>query len=137
MLFGGYGPGCGYPCSLSDTWTWNGSNWTLRTPSVIPHERSGHAMAWDGGAGGVLMYGCSGAENFDTCLERQCLEVPVTYSKPKAPGGSGKWSRDSYRKEVIMFGGWDLSSRPSIDETWIWKGQPPNTITPMTSTIDQ
>ena len=45
VLFGGRGSpaGPGY----ADTWEWDGTDWTLRTPATSPLDRSGDVFAWD------------------------------------------------------------------------------------------
>jgi hypothetical protein len=51
VLFGGCStPPNGYVCSTtagSETWIWDGANWTNATPAVSPSSRRSHVMAWD------------------------------------------------------------------------------------------
>ncbi len=49
VLFGGDGYG--------DTWTWDGTDWTKRTPAHSPSIREAHAMAYDVASGQVLFGG--------------------------------------------------------------------------------
>ncbi len=49
VLFGG--------SALSDTWEWDGSNWTKRTPTKSPSARSYHAMAYDVARQRVVLFG--------------------------------------------------------------------------------
>lgn len=56
VLFGG----AGEQGSLNDTWTWDGSMWTMQVyTGTLPAARSGHAMAYDAALGKVVMTGGS------------------------------------------------------------------------------
>lgn len=56
VMFSGLPPWGG---SLADTWTWDGSAWTLQHPGVSPHSRFGAVMAFDPALGGVVLIGGS------------------------------------------------------------------------------
>jgi N-acetylneuraminic acid mutarotase len=45
VLFGGFGPPNGVDSPLTDTWEFDGSAWTQRTPSQTPGPRLNNAMA--------------------------------------------------------------------------------------------
>lgn len=53
VLFGGRGNGG----PLSDTWEWDGTTWTEKTPLDTPLPRSGHALAYDPIRGRVVLFG--------------------------------------------------------------------------------
>jgi hypothetical protein len=56
VLFGGanqYG-------TFSDTWTWDGTSWTLQGPSNSPPAREWSAMAYDAAAGELILFGGTG-----------------------------------------------------------------------------
>src|SRR5262249_42735585 len=42
---------------LADTWTFDGTNWTLALPLTSPPSRQGHAMAWDPLGQRVVLFG--------------------------------------------------------------------------------
>ncbi|MBK8232988.1 MAG: hypothetical protein IPK72_20990 [Candidatus Eisenbacteria bacterium] len=42
---------------VSDTWEWDGSNWTRQNPAVSPPARSGHALAYDSARGRTVLFG--------------------------------------------------------------------------------
>src|SRR5947208_12730816 len=53
VLFGGFGTG---PSGmLSDTWTWDGTGWTQRTPAHAPPARYQMGMAYDAAHGQVVL----------------------------------------------------------------------------------
>jgi hypothetical protein len=56
VLFGGFG-GNPVPGVLGDTWVWDGTTWTQRTPSASPGPRAGHAMAYDPIRQRVILFG--------------------------------------------------------------------------------
>jgi len=41
---------------LGDTWTWNGSTWTKRTPAASPSARSGPSMTYDAATGNAVLF---------------------------------------------------------------------------------
>ena len=59
VLFGGYRQVGSTSSVLSDTWEWNGTQWTQRTPARGPIARSGHALAYDSMRGQVVLFGGS------------------------------------------------------------------------------
>jgi hypothetical protein len=56
VLFGGLGLS-GIVTGLSDTWTWNGGNWTKQVLQTSPQARNQHAMAYDGARGQIVLFG--------------------------------------------------------------------------------
>ncbi len=59
VLFGGTGISAGQPAYLSDTWEWDGSDWTQVTLTPSPSARGGFAMAYDALRGKVFLFGGS------------------------------------------------------------------------------
>ncbi len=60
VLFGGLAG----TTRMNDTWVWNGSTWTQKSPANTPPERSHTAMAWDATREQVVLFagrGVSGA----------------------------------------------------------------------------
>lgn len=54
VMFGGlYQAGS----ALDQTWTWDGSTWTLRRPASVPPARFNHGMAYDASTHNVMMTG--------------------------------------------------------------------------------
>ncbi|MFY9345466.1 MAG: kelch repeat-containing protein, partial [Planctomycetota bacterium] len=53
VLFGGMGSAG----RLADTWTWNGTAWSLQSPATVPPARSEHALAFDPASGRTVLYG--------------------------------------------------------------------------------
>jgi uncharacterized protein (TIGR03437 family) len=57
VLFGGMGNGALGLIPLNDTWVWDGSNWTQKSPQNSPLARFYHAMAYDSAHGEVILFG--------------------------------------------------------------------------------
>jgi uncharacterized protein (TIGR03437 family) len=64
VLFGGDTSQVNFDSNFGDTWTWDGANWTQKSPQSTPSARSGHAMAYDSSHGQVVLYGGYGAVGF-------------------------------------------------------------------------
>ena len=54
VLFGGVDPA---GTALADTWEWDGSDWTKRTPAASPPARMSHALAFDLIRAKVVLFG--------------------------------------------------------------------------------
>jgi len=74
VLFGGFAGS--WPDTLSDTWTWNGLNWTKMNPATVPPNRYAEGMTFDPLARGIMMFGgySSGPVRNDTWVY---LPVPT------------------------------------------------------------
>ena len=57
VLFGGSKGGY-----LDDTWTWDGTNWTLRQPDTSPSARSSAGITYDADRGEVVTFGGVGSD---------------------------------------------------------------------------
>src|SRR5579863_8343765 len=86
VLFGGTGTAKeppGTADNLSDTWVWDGSNWTEKTLQTVPTARALHAMAY--GLAQVLMFG--GAINGSVGLEKDTWVFDGTNWTMQTPFG--------------------------------------------------
>ncbi len=134
VLFGGQGPpqvlGPSYPGWFkADTWTWNGTNWSLRDTHTIPGERSWGAMAFLPGTERLVMFGGFGASNpslGDTWLWDGQDWGQLWFTEPTPPSRSGATlAYDGHR--LILFGGLHISSGPTpagtpLNDTWAFDG---------------
>jgi hypothetical protein len=130
VLFGGYNADAG--AFLSDTWTWNGSNWSQESPAHVPPFRDAAAMAYDSKSARLILYG-----GFTGTGYRQDMwawtgsdwtditPVPV----PPARGWTG-WANDPSTGNLIMYGGWNGTD---LADTWSWDGSGWTQLTPSQS----
>jgi formylglycine-generating enzyme required for sulfatase activity len=121
VLFGGFDPAAGV--LRNDTWEWDGTVWSQRSPAASPPARAGHAMAYDSWRQRTVVFG--GAPNisnppsplgdlweWDGANWTQSLVTgPTARIRPSM-------SFDAYRGEMVLFGGDDGAA--VLDETWIY-----------------
>ncbi len=103
---------------LNDTWEWDGTSWTQRTPSTAPDGRILHAMAYDAARQRVVLFGGYGSLNdtweWDGTTWTQHLPAtsPSTRSR-------NVMVYDTARQRVVLFGGY---GRTYLNDTWEWDG---------------
>lgn len=117
VLFGGYDSPSG--TLTNDTWTWDGDNWTKRSPSNSPSSRVYSALVWDGNTGRVLLFGGlgSGIAYNDTWQwdgNNWIQSSPIV--SPSGTFGAGL-AYDVKHSAVVLFGG---NCCGTGDETWAW-----------------
>jgi hypothetical protein len=105
------------------TWTWNGTTWTKRTPAHSPPARSGHAMAYDAARQRVILFG--GGANSVAVNDTWAWDG-TDWTLVDAGTGPGKrfnhaMAYDRARKEIVMFGGLDENFN-FYPDTWTWNG---------------
>jgi hypothetical protein len=128
LLLGGYDAAS--PVNyLGDFWQWNGSAWSTLTAG--PSARSHHAAAFDPVRKKLVVFGgfySSGASTW-YCDVWEWDSVNQSWSNPvpqASCGGAGKPTARSQATAaydgagVVIFGGWDGSSR--LQDTWRWNG---------------
>ncbi|MFZ5439653.1 MAG: hypothetical protein ACOZQL_06575 [Myxococcota bacterium] len=101
-----------------DTWVWDGTSWTQRTPADAPSPRALHAMAYDslrqrvvlfGGTGANLPFGDTWEWDGTTWLARAPAVAPSARTR-------AAMAYDAARRRVVLFGGANLT------DTWEWDG---------------
>jgi hypothetical protein len=130
VLFGGWGG----TDSLGDTWEWDGSTWTERTPANAPTPRSAVAMSYDATRKRVVLFG--GETATLEMLDDLWLWNGTNWSSPGTTGPEARsfagaaW--DSDFEQVVLFGGWNGSY--ALDDLWAWDGNAWAEIAPSTET---
>jgi len=116
VLFGGGGNSY----LLGDTWEWDGSSWTERTPSVSPSARFASAMAYDAARGVVVLFGGSDATDLaDTWEWNGTIWAQVTPAVSPTARYSSAMAYDATRGRIVMFGGYGGGR---LGDTWEWDG---------------
>lgn len=127
-----------FPADLNETWIWDGSNWTQRSPSSAPPPRMMTAMAYDRTHGQIVLFGgwnfSLGQIYSDTWFwdgTKWLQEHPV--SVPPARAGASL-TYDATRSLVVLFGGMGVGH--VLNDTWVWDGSNwtqkfPNTSPPL------
>jgi hypothetical protein len=123
VLYGG-----GWSGTLfADTWVWNGTAWTSRTPAHNPGRQSGHAMAYDAARGQVLLFGGfdsttpSGLSNLTWVWNG----VDWTQLHPKTspgPMANHTMAYNPVSQKIVLFGGTSDTGEAGSGDTWEWDG---------------
>jgi hypothetical protein len=105
---------------LSDTWEWNGENWT-QVDDIGPSARAETAMAYDATRQKVVLFGgTGGAGVLDDTWEWNGEDW--TQSADSGPAGRTGHTMvfDSHRNRVLLFGG--DANETLLNDTWEWDG---------------
>jgi N-acetylneuraminic acid mutarotase len=119
VLFGG-SPSHGNPAT-SDTWVWDGSVWTQKSPATSPPARSTPGMVYDAARSEIVLFG-GGTGFTDTWVWNGSIwaqRFPGTSPPPRSTGP--KMTYDATRGEVVLFGGQSLFG-DMLGDTWVWDG---------------
>jgi hypothetical protein len=119
---------------LSDTWVWDGSNWTQKSPANSPALRDTHALAYDSAHGQVVLFGGVSVAagrffNFDSdtwVWDGSNWTQKSPANSPPARRYHGM-AAEPTRGLVLLFGGSVLGNPPDlmghpVSDTWIWDG---------------
>ncbi len=104
---------------LSDTWEWDGTDWTQITPADNPSARRFHGMTYDGDAEVVVLFGGwdEAAYFNDTWYWDGSNWTEGTPTVMPAARSYATLAYDSARSETVMFGGSD--SGGLLGDTWV------------------
>lgn len=127
VLFGGWNGAAG-----ADTWVWDGTDWTQRSPATSPPGRSGHAMAYDTARGETVLFGGgTPARAADTWVWDGSDWAQQTTSAAPSPRYYHAMADDTVRGEVVLFGG--DPGGGAVNDTWVWDGAGWSQESPATS----
>jgi hypothetical protein len=110
VLFGGESSSLVNTPNFSDTWTWNGTTWSMMTPPVAPPVRYGLQMAFDSMRSKAVLHGGYETWEWDGASWTQAS------TQASAQGGSMVF--DQKLAKCIMFGGIDNGVPRSDVATW-------------------
>jgi hypothetical protein len=133
VLFGGRSGTYPYTYN-SDTWEWNGTRWTQRSPATSPSPRQEHALAYDSGRGVTVLLGGfatnAGGDTWEWNGTNWTQCSPAM--SPSARAGHAM-AYDSARAVTVRFGG-NLNTSPANNgDTWEWNGTTWTQRSPATS----
>jgi galactose oxidase-like protein len=112
---------------LNDTWVWDGSNWTQKTPQNSPPGRYSHAMAYDSSSGQVVLFGGNGgnADVYEGGILNDTWVWDGSNWTQKSPQTSPSIRSghamvyDSQHQQVVLFAGYGFVGG-ALDDTWVW-----------------
>lgn len=106
---------------LSETWTWNGSDWTQAQCPTSPSARIDASLAFDSARQDLVLFGgnnglpLSDTWSFDGST---WIRLLPQHSPPARSGGA--FCFETHAGRAILFGG--NTSGPSLSDTWQWDG---------------
>ncbi len=113
---------------FSDTWVWDGTNWTQKSTANSPPARINHAMAYDAARGQVVLFGgCCGAPNIDVqdtwIWDGSNWEQKFPANRPGVRQNHAM-AYDSVHAQIVLFGGQldDGAHYGAYSDTWTWDG---------------
>ncbi len=129
VLFGGQVNGV----NQSDTWLFDGVNWTRVFPANSPVPRYGHRMAYDAARQQVVLFGGHRGDIRlnDTWVWDGTNWTQKTPANSPSPRERHAMAYDAARQEVVLHGG--NSAAGGNAETWTWNGTDWTLKTPATS----
>jgi hypothetical protein len=105
--------GTGDTIRADNTWTWDGTNWTMQSPPTQVEAFTGGGSAFDPAAQEAIVFG--GIAETWSWTGTNWVEIVPTQS-PSDRSGMGM-AYDPTSKQTIIFGG-QLSTGPLSNETW-------------------
>lgn len=119
IIFGGRDRSLNY---LSDTWVWNGKNWS-QFKGLGPSARIDHAVAYNSKQHKALLFG--GKDSGGNFLGDTWEWDGEGWNKISSPGPTRRaghaMAYDSTRGKVVLFGGED--EKKTLGDTWEWDGE--------------
>jgi hypothetical protein len=130
--------------SLSDTWVWDGVNWTQKFPENAPASRYAHSMAYDSAHGQVVLFGgthllANGTSHDtndtwiwdgDNWTQKSTQTTPPVREAPVMV-------YDAAHSQVVLFGGLSVDTGSAclsaLNDTWVWDGTNWSRKSPQTS----
>ena len=136
VMFGGFGsPSCTgsiYYGSLNDTWSWNGSIWTVLEPrdaSTGPPAATGGCAAYDPASGHLIMFGgtevipTAGGQQFNNTWQWSGTDWVQLAPTSTPPAGGCVMTYDQTRGDDVLLTYASGTSDPSpYPQTWTWDG---------------
>ena len=107
---------------LSDTWVWDGTNWTQLNPAASPSGRAYAGMAYDATRGKVVLFGGSNGSVLNDTWEWDGTNwTPLNpAASPSGRAPDAAMTYDAAHQQVVLFGG--LYSGGYLGDTWVWNG---------------
>jgi hypothetical protein len=145
VLFGGISS-LGSGGMLSDTWTWDGTDWTQQHPATSPPARDDAALAYDAATNQLVLFG--GGSNQprigglvppplnDTWVWTGSNWIQQHPATSPLPVLSPALAYDAAQQQLILFGGLYANTTPmrkALNDTWQWTGSNWVQLHPQTS----
>lgn len=113
---------------VSQTWTWNGTAWTQRTPTTAPPARSDAGICFDASSGRVLLFGGydgsgNGRNDLWSWDGTNWAAVPGSATGAPSARGQAVVTPTLSGAGCLVFGGRaNATSGTFFDDLWRWDG---------------
>ncbi len=124
VLFGGILRSNGQ--AANDTWVWNGTTWTQRTPATTPNARYGAGMAYDAVRQQVVLFSGQGGADETWIWDGTNWSLRTPAARPGGDVGTAL-AYDGARQRIVLFHG--------NRQTWIWDGNNWANVSPAVSPL--
>ncbi len=127
ILFGGNSDD-GYAVPSSETWTYDGSDWTQLSPATTPTRRRDGAIAYDEANGNTVMYGGVDSNGITLSILSDTVVWAggdwTVLAPALSPSPSRVHSGFAYSPDcgAMILACGQLSTGSATDETWEWDG---------------
>jgi hypothetical protein len=129
VLFGGESGSGNSGTIFDDAWMWDGSNWTTHSSTPSPVARYQHAMTYDPGSNGVILFGgtTSQGNNISNFLgDTWTFDGSKWRSIVSWPGArfGHATTYDGHQKKFYLFGGvsGNGANAETFNDLWQWDG---------------
>lgn len=125
VLYGGLASPISVPPPNSDTWEWDGTNWTLAAPVATAGNRYRYGACYDSLRGRVVIYGGATTQLLTVPNSQTWEYQGTTWTQVTTSGNPGPRERPAMCfhagiGKAVLFGGSNGSSL--VDETWLYDG---------------
>jgi hypothetical protein len=118
VLFGGYDGEC---CLHGDTWTWDGTDWTQRSPAHAPSARYMPTMAYDTSKQRIVLFGGLDNQDFGDTWTWDGTDWTLRSPAHSPAARHGHAMSADAAGGVVLFGGAVLGPT-RLGDTWEWNG---------------
>jgi len=126
VLYGGWTSSISIGTANDETWEWNGSTWTQRTPAATPGGLFNYAMAFDPTRARTVLYGGAVTLTFPIAQNGTWEYDGTTWTPVTTVGNPGPLERASMcfhaaSNRIVLFGGVGQAG-VATDTTWTYDG---------------
>lgn len=125
VLYGGLATNISVPPPNNDTWEWDGTNWTLMSPTTNAGNRYNYGMCYDTVRSRIVMYGGASTQLLTPPNNQTWEYQGTTWNLVTTTGNPGPRERPAMcfhqgLGKAVMFGGGNGSG--VLDQTWLYDG---------------
>lgn len=126
LLFGGFAQGMPVSGRFADTWAFDGTRWSERTPSAAAPPLGAFVGAWDPARERAVLFQQALGETWEWDGARWSNRTPSAGGPTPRSGAAMAWDGASQR--MLLFGGEDAGV--GLGDTWAWDGVAWTEVTP-------